>query len=142
MEAPANAIKVEKCTSFLNEDEISLEESLKVAHEAIDIFLNNQFDEAREMVKPLADRSIYHAAIYGVTSLFEALMTFEKNQNVRKKGVDLKFGEIVAKKNTLINSRIISSIAMSNNNYVYVKKKPVIGILSTGNSEFIASTIS
>ena len=46
MEAPANAIKLEKYTTpktstlFLNEDEISLEESLKVAHEAIDIFLN------------------------------------------------------------------------------------------------------
>ena len=58
---------------------------------------------------------------------------FEKNQNVRKKGVDLKLGEIVVKKNTLINSRIISSVAMSNNDHVYVKKKPVIGILSTGN---------
>ena len=68
MEAPANAIKLEKysnSTLFLNEDEISLEESLKVAHEAIDIFLNNQFDEARDMVKPFADKSIYHAAIYG-----------------------------------------------------------------------------
>ena len=58
---------------------------------------------------------------------------FEKNQNVRKRGVDLKLGQIVVKKDTLINSRIISSIAMSNNDNVYVKKKPVIGILSTGN---------
>ena len=31
---------------------------------------------------------------------------FEKNQNVRKKGVDLKLGELVVKKNTVINSRI------------------------------------
>ena len=38
-------------------------------------------------------------------------VTFEKNQNVRKKGVDLKLGELVVKKNTVINSRIISSIA-------------------------------
>lgn len=58
---------------------------------------------------------------------------FKKNQNVRKKGIDLKLGELVVKKNTLINSRIISSIAMSDNKYVFVKKKPVIGILSTGN---------
>ena len=56
------------------------------------------------------------------SDLISSTATFEKNQNVRKKGVDLKFGEIVAKKNTLINSRIISSIAMSNNNHVYVKK--------------------
>lgn len=60
-------------------------------------------------------------------------VTFKKNQNVRKKGIDLKLGELVVKKNTLINSRIISSIAMSDNRYVFVKKKPVIGILSTGN---------
>ena len=29
-------------------------------------------------------------------------VTFEKNQNVRKKGVDLKLGELVVKKNTVI----------------------------------------
>ena len=27
----------------------------------------------------------------------------------------------------------MSSIAMSNNNHIYVRKKPIIGILSTGN---------
>ncbi len=67
------------------------------------------------------------------SDLITSTAPYEKNQNVRKKGVDLKLGQIVVKKNTLINSRIISSIAISNNGYVYVKKKPVIGILSTGN---------
>ena len=81
MDAPANSIlNVEKYTSFLNEeDEISLEESLKVAREAIDIFLNNQFDEARDMVKPLADKSIYHAAVYGVTRVVYDRVRNRKN---------------------------------------------------------------
>tara|TARA_E500000178_G_scaffold356142_1_gene431942 strand:- start:2218 stop:3435 length:1218 start_codon:yes stop_codon:yes gene_type:complete len=65
--------------------------------------------------------------------LISSSKTFLKNQNVRKKGVDLRFNQIVVKKNTVINSRIIASIAMSNNRYVFVKKKPIIGILSTGN---------
>ncbi len=58
---------------------------------------------------------------------------FYKYLNVRKKGVDLKIKQNVSKKNTFINARIMSSIAMSNNNHIYVRKKPIIGILSTGN---------
>ena len=59
-------------------DWIPLEASLEAGREAIDKFLNNQFDEAGEIVEPLSDRSIYHASVYGVIRLFKAMMTFEQ----------------------------------------------------------------
>ena len=60
------------------QDYISLDASLEAGREAIDKFLNNQFNEAREIVEPLSDKSIYHASVYGVIRLFEAMMTFEQ----------------------------------------------------------------
>ena len=36
-----------------NSEEVSLSESLDAAREAIDKFLNNNFDEARAIVQPL-----------------------------------------------------------------------------------------
>lgn len=36
-----------------NSEEVSLSESLEAAREAIDKFLNNNFDEARAIVQPL-----------------------------------------------------------------------------------------
>ena len=64
---------------------------------------------------------------------FIALENIKRDQNIRKKGIDLKIGQIVAKENEKINSRKIASIAMSGNTFIHVKKKPIIGILSTGN---------
>ena len=56
----------------------------------------------------------------------------EKNDNVRKKGLDFKKGSTVLKGNHIINSRDISTIAMSGNFHINVRTKPKIGILSTG----------
>ncbi len=56
----------------------------------------------------------------------------KRGQNIRKKGNDIKIGQIVAYENAIINSRKIASIAMSGNFFIDVKKKPLIGILSTG----------
>ena len=54
------------------------------------------------------------------------------NENVRKKGLDFKKGNTILKGNSIINSRDISTIAMSGNFYINVRTKPKIGILSTG----------
>ncbi|MAQ06210.1 MAG: hypothetical protein CMN50_00690 [SAR116 cluster bacterium] len=59
--------------------------------------------------------------------------TFKKYQFVRKKGLDFKKGDIVLENNQTINSRNIGSIAMSGNYWINVIRKPIIGILSTGN---------
>jgi|TARA_B110000444_G_scaffold61737_1_gene57727 molybdopterin molybdotransferase len=57
----------------------------------------------------------------------------KKNQNVRKKGLDLKKGQKILSKGTILNSRHVGSIAMTGNAWVTVTRKPVISILSTGN---------
>ncbi len=56
-----------------------------------------------------------------------------KFQYVRRKGLDFKKKQIILKKNLLINARRLNTIAMSGNHLIKVRKKPVIGILSTGN---------
>lgn len=60
------------------EGDVPLEMGLEAAREAIDMFLNNRFDEARDIVEPLSDRSIYHALGYGVFMYLKAVMTFEQ----------------------------------------------------------------
>ena len=87
--------KSDKCKEV--DGDVPLEEGLEAAREAIDKFLNNKFDEARDIVQPLyvyshqlleqrcqylfssrADRSIYHALGYGVFMYLKAVMTFEQ----------------------------------------------------------------
>ena len=58
--------------------------------------------------------------------------SFLKNQYVRKKGLDFQKEDIILDKNNIINSRDISTIAMSGNFWLNVRIKPIIGILSTG----------
>ena len=57
----------------------------------------------------------------------------KKYQNIRKKGLDLKKGQSVLSKGTILNSRHIGSIAMTGNVWVTVTRKPIISILSSGN---------
>jgi len=58
--------------------DITLDESLEAARESINKFLNNKFDEARDIVEPLAENSIYHALGWGVIMYLKAVMTFEE----------------------------------------------------------------
>lgn len=58
--------------------QMSLSESIEESHLAVEMFLNNNFDEARNIVQPLADRSIYHALGYSVFMYLKAVMTFEE----------------------------------------------------------------
>ena len=60
-------------------------------------------------------------------------VTIKKHQNMRKKGLDLKKGQSVLPKGTILNSRHIGSIAMTGNVWVTVTRKPIISILSSGN---------
>ena len=60
-------------------------------------------------------------------------MSVRKHQNIRKKGLDLKKGQSILSRGTILNSRHIGSIAMTGNAWVTVTRKPVISILSSGN---------
>ncbi len=58
---------------------------------------------------------------------------YNVDQYIRKKGFNFKNKDLLIKKNTLINSRILSLIISANHKFVYVNKKPKIAILATGN---------
>ena len=55
--------------------------------------------------------------------------TIFKNRYIRKKGLDFNKGDVILDENVIINSRDISSIAMSGNFWLNVRIKPIIGIL-------------
>jgi len=58
--------------------EISLEQGLAEAQEAIDLFFNNQFEESREIAQRHCDKSIYHALGHGTFHYLRAVMTFDQ----------------------------------------------------------------
>lgn len=73
-----NPMKRAEKNGTTGENDVALGESLEDARVAIQMFLNNNFDDARNIVQPLADRSIYHALGYGVFMYLKAVMTFEE----------------------------------------------------------------
>ncbi|CAL8082014.1 unnamed protein product [Orchesella dallaii] len=44
---------------------------------AMDLFMNNKFDEARTLIRPWARTSMYHALGHGTFQFLEAVLTFE-----------------------------------------------------------------
>ncbi|XP_030379809.1 tetratricopeptide repeat protein 39B-like [Scaptodrosophila lebanonensis] len=56
---------------------MDLDTSLEEAQIAINYFFNNKFEEARTLLKPFADTSLYHSMGYAVFSFLEAVLTFE-----------------------------------------------------------------
>lgn len=56
---------------------LNLHASIEDAMAAMNLFLNNGFDEAKTHFKKLADRSMYHALGYGTVMFLQATMTFD-----------------------------------------------------------------
>ena len=57
---------------------MDLNQALIESKIAIDYFFNNKFDEARQIMIPHANSSIYHAVGHGVFLFLEAMLTFEQ----------------------------------------------------------------
>ncbi|PSN56062.1 Tetratricopeptide repeat protein 39B [Blattella germanica] len=57
---------------------MSLETSIEDTQKAIDLFLNNKYDEAKQIVIPWIDQSIYHALGNSYFLFIEGLLTFEE----------------------------------------------------------------
>ncbi|XP_030649944.1 tetratricopeptide repeat protein 39A [Chanos chanos] len=57
--------------------QVSLQESLEECMEALDLFLNNQFSESLDKLRPRAKDSMYHALIYATILEMQAMMTFQ-----------------------------------------------------------------
>lgn len=56
---------------------MDLDQALLESKMAINFFFNNKFDEARNLMKPWAHCSIYHAVGHSVFAFLEAMLTFE-----------------------------------------------------------------
>uniref|UniRef100_A0A672GID4 Tetratricopeptide repeat protein 39A-like n=1 Tax=Salarias fasciatus TaxID=181472 RepID=A0A672GID4_SALFA len=55
----------------------SLKECLDECMEALDLFLNNHFNESLERLRPRVNESMYHALIYATVLEMQAMMTFQ-----------------------------------------------------------------
>lgn len=56
---------------------MDVEHSLDVAELAINYFFDNKFEEAHNLLKPLAGSSLYHTMGNAVFAFLEAMLTFE-----------------------------------------------------------------
>lgn len=66
----------------------------------------------------------------GVCLVYKSVSPFE---NVTKKGDDIKVGECVIKKDTVLSPAHIGLLASVGKAEIKVKKRPLVGIISTGN---------
>lgn len=57
---------------------MDLDTAIMEAKKAIHCFFNNDFDEARKIMEPWADSSMYHALGTSVFAFLEAILTFEQ----------------------------------------------------------------
>lgn len=59
------------------DQEMDMKRSLVVAELAINYFFDNKFEEARNLLKPFTESSLYHAMGNAVFEFLEAMLTFE-----------------------------------------------------------------
>uniref|UniRef100_A0A8C6TEY6 Zgc:158403 n=2 Tax=Neogobius melanostomus TaxID=47308 RepID=A0A8C6TEY6_9GOBI len=59
--------------------QMTLQQSLDECMEALDLFLNNHFNESLERLRPRVNDSMYHALIYATVLEMQAMMTFQHN---------------------------------------------------------------
>ncbi|XP_018578761.1 tetratricopeptide repeat protein 39B [Anoplophora glabripennis] len=84
--------------------DMTLERALQEAQQAINYFFNNQFNEAKQLMTPYANVSMYHSLGHSVFLFLEAILTFEQ-QSIIEASKSLKQSLIVCnkykKKNTI-----------------------------------------
>jgi len=57
---------------------MDLDTAIMEAKKAIHCFFNNDFDEAKKILEPWADSSMYHSLGASVFAFLEAILTFEQ----------------------------------------------------------------
>ncbi|XP_056609731.1 tetratricopeptide repeat protein 39A isoform X2 [Triplophysa dalaica] len=65
-----------------NSGKMSLQASLEDCMEALDLFLNNHFNECLDKLRPRSKESMYHALIYATVLEMQAMMTFQHDDIV------------------------------------------------------------
>uniref|UniRef100_A0A668AW54 Zgc:158403 n=1 Tax=Myripristis murdjan TaxID=586833 RepID=A0A668AW54_9TELE len=77
---------------------MTLKESLDECMEALDLFLNNHFNESLERLRPRANESMYHALIYATVLEMQAMMTFQ-HDDISNAGNTMKSAQEVCQRN-------------------------------------------
>ncbi|CAH2273017.1 tetratricopeptide repeat 39A-like isoform X1 [Pelobates cultripes] len=68
---------------------VNLSMDLKECMEALSLFLNNQFNESLDLLRPRAADSMYHGLVYGTIQEMQAMMTFE-HDDIINAGLTMK----------------------------------------------------
>uniref|UniRef100_A0A3P8P6T9 Tetratricopeptide repeat domain 39A n=1 Tax=Astatotilapia calliptera TaxID=8154 RepID=A0A3P8P6T9_ASTCA len=72
-------VQIYKCDYSPFSSEMTLKECLDDCMEALDLFLNNHFNESLEKLRPRVNESMYHALIYATVLEMQAMMTFQQD---------------------------------------------------------------
>uniref|UniRef100_A0A8D3CDE6 Zgc:158403 n=1 Tax=Scophthalmus maximus TaxID=52904 RepID=A0A8D3CDE6_SCOMX len=79
------------------ESDMTLKECLDECMEALDLFLNNHFDESLQMLRPRVNESMYHALIYATILEMQAMMTFQ-HDDISNAGNTMKSAQEVCQR--------------------------------------------
>eukprot|EP00064_Thunnus_orientalis_P011874 superscaffoldBa00001761_g11906 len=80
-----------------NSSQMTLKENLDECMEALDLFLNNHFDESLERLRPRVNESMYHALIYATILEMQAMMTFQ-HDDINNAGNTMKSAKEVCQR--------------------------------------------
>ncbi|XP_019961953.1 tetratricopeptide repeat protein 39A isoform X1 [Paralichthys olivaceus] len=76
---------------------MTLKECLDECMEALDLFLNNHFNESLDMLRPRVNDSMYHALIYATVLEMQAMMTFQ-HDDITRAGHTMKSAQEVCQR--------------------------------------------
>ncbi|MEQ2256570.1 tetratricopeptide repeat domain 39A, partial [Ilyodon furcidens] len=80
-----------------NSSEMTLKACLDECMEALDLFLNNHFNESLERLRPRVHESMYHALIYATVLEMQAMMTFQ-HDDITNAGNTMKSAQKVCQR--------------------------------------------
>ncbi|XP_054892028.1 tetratricopeptide repeat protein 39A isoform X1 [Poeciliopsis prolifica] len=80
-----------------NSSEMTLKACLDECMEALDLFLNNHFNESLERLRPRVQESMYHALIYATVLEMQAMMTFQ-HDDITNAGNTMKSAQEVCQR--------------------------------------------
>ncbi|TMS14874.1 tetratricopeptide repeat protein 39A [Larimichthys crocea] len=80
-----------------NSSQMTLKECLDECMEALDLFLNNHFNESLERLRPRVNESMYHALIYATVLEMQAMMTFQ-HDDITNAGNTMKSAQEVCQR--------------------------------------------
>ncbi|XP_039628577.1 tetratricopeptide repeat protein 39A [Polypterus senegalus] len=102
----------------------NLQSSIQECMEALDLFLNNQFDESLAKLFPRIKESMYHALVYAIILEMQAMMTFEHSDIITAGSVMKEAQDVCQrfrKKSSMVGS--ITSLVNKNTGETYTEEE-------------------